>query len=301
MSSSAVKSLLNKGHNVTLICEEIGAELLSGGDFSVISYKRDDKFKMPINYLRDAVSGFNIDCVILTVPSFYNEGRQIFPGHSNIVAFDPLGEWELRKFHHTVELNVELVRKLLGDRTIVAENYIQPDCFEHYEDRGHYQKVAFHIGPQSEEWKWKAFPLSLYREIMLWLKDEYNLDSFIIGDENQTQWAKYFDGIAEDRTGLSIKETAQLLYYAKAMVGNDCGPAHLASAYVTPTVVFFGPTFSGRTAPWPLSNRNRRIQSIVPCGPCHLFGSRMKDCLKPICHDQVTLQDFQMEWSQLGF
>ncbi|HEY1249682.1 MAG TPA: lipopolysaccharide heptosyltransferase II [Thermoanaerobaculia bacterium] len=44
-------------------------------------------------------------------------------------------------------------------------------------------------------------------------------------------------------------ELAAVLASARAVASNDSGPAHLAAAVGTPTVVFFGPTDPRRTAP----------------------------------------------------
>ena len=48
---------------------------------------------------------------------------------------------------------------------------------------------------------------------------------------------------------LDTGELAAVLATGCLLVGNDSGPAHLAAAVGTPTVVFFGPTDPGRTAP----------------------------------------------------
>ncbi|HET9470366.1 MAG TPA: glycosyltransferase family 9 protein, partial [Usitatibacter sp.] len=48
---------------------------------------------------------------------------------------------------------------------------------------------------------------------------------------------------------LDAVELAAVLARALAVASNDSGPAHLAAAVGTPTVVFFGPTNPGRTAP----------------------------------------------------
>ena len=90
-----------------------------------------------------------------------------------------------------------------------------------------------------------------------------------------------------------------LMRQAYCFVGNDCGPAHLAAALNIPQVVFFGPTFRGRTGPWHLGDKkNRFIQSLVPCGPCHMT-KQFYSCNNPICHGEVTLDDFIREFGEI--
>ncbi|MGH9440725.1 MAG: lipopolysaccharide heptosyltransferase II [Thermoanaerobaculia bacterium] len=67
---------------------------------------------------------------------------------------------------------------------------------------------------------------------------------------------------------LDSGELAAVLAAGRLHVGNDSGPAHLAAAVGVPTVVFFGPTDPGRTAPEgaPVSVLDR----YVFCSPCYL-------------------------------
>jgi len=57
-------------------------------------------------------------------------------------------------------------------------------------------------------------------------------------------------------------ELAAVLARARAVVSNDSGPAHLAAAVGTPTVVFFGPTNPGRTAPVPSKEPVRVVERM---------------------------------------
>jgi lipopolysaccharide heptosyltransferase II len=80
---------------------------------------------------------------------------------------------------------------------------------------------------------------------------------------------------------LDTAKLAALLARGKLLIGNDSGPAHLAAAVGTPTVVFFGPTDPGRTAP-------RGAPSIVLdryvfCSPCFLKTCPYQhECLEEI-------------------
>ena len=70
--------------------------------------------------------------------------------------------------------------------------------------------------------------------------------------------------IAED---LDAAGLAAVLSGLSALVGNDSGPAHLASALGVATVALFGPTDEGRTAPMaPDGVILRHQMNCAPCG-----------------------------------
>jgi heptosyltransferase-2 len=75
------------------------------------------------------------------------------------------------------------------------------------------------------------------------------------------------------RTGLP--QLAALLKRAEALVGNDSGPAHIASAVGTPVVAVFGPTVPafGYT---PFGSNVRVVErSGLECRPCHHHGPQV--------------------------
>jgi heptosyltransferase-2 len=81
-------------------------------------------------------------------------------------------------------------------------------------------------------------------------------------------------------------QLAALLSCARVVIANDSGPAHLAAAVGTPTVVFFGPTDPGRTAPSGASVAV--LDRYVFCSPCFLkecpYGH---ECLREITVEQA--------------
>jgi lipopolysaccharide heptosyltransferase II len=101
----------------------------------------------------------------------------------------------------------------------------------------------------------------------------------IIGSEAEQDLARTIRNEAAveilDATGrLSLLASAELIGRAAAVVTNDSGPLHLASAMNTPTVAVFGPTVPAFGF-GPLSSRSAvaGIDSLA-CRPCHRHGPR---------------------------
>lgn len=101
----------------------------------------------------------------------------------------------------------------------------------------------------------------------------------IIGSEAEQDAARIIGNEAAvdliDATGrLSLLGSAELIGRAAAVVTNDSGPLHLASAMNTPTVAIFGPTVP-IFGFGPLASRNAvaGIDSLA-CRPCHRHGPR---------------------------
>ena len=101
----------------------------------------------------------------------------------------------------------------------------------------------------------------------------------IIGSEAEQDMARTIRNEAAveimDATGhLSLLGSAELIGRAAAVVTNDSGPLHLASAMNTPTVAVFGPTVP-TFGFGPLSSRSAvaGIDSLA-CRPCHRHGPR---------------------------
>jgi len=71
----------------------------------------------------------------------------------------------------------------------------------------------------------------------------------------------------------SLAEVTEILSVCDLLVSNDTGPAHIAAALGTKTLVIFGPTNPVTTQPW----NSEIIRNGVECSPCML-----RDC--PIDH-----------------
>lgn len=87
---------------------------------------------------------------------------------------------------------------------------------------------------------------------------------------------------------LSIGELVAAIADAQLFVGNDSGPAHIASAVKTPQVVLFGPASSQRWRPWRASAV--MVQNFFACNPCAMYKCEAFDepeCIRSISVAQV--------------
>ena len=83
---------------------------------------------------------------------------------------------------------------------------------------------------------------------------------------------------------LKMEALCGVLTQAVAVVGPDTGVVHLAAALGVPTVSFWGPSASWRSAP--LGENHRHIESNPHCGPCF-----KRTCGAFICMDMIDAND----------
>ncbi|MEW6688964.1 MAG: putative lipopolysaccharide heptosyltransferase III [Pseudomonadota bacterium] len=87
---------------------------------------------------------------------------------------------------------------------------------------------------------------------------------------------------------LSIKELGALTARARAFVGVDSMPMHLAAAMGTPTVALFGPSGEDEWGPWRVAHRV--VTTRHPCRPCGndgCGGGKVSECLTTLPVDDV--------------
>lgn len=87
-------------------------------------------------------------------------------------------------------------------------------------------------------------------------------------------------GSAEHWHAPSLPMLATLLRGARALLGGDTGPLHLAHALGTPVLGLFGPTNPRRNGPWRLPGSALTVS--LPCSFCHRRLAAPKACLLAI-------------------
>jgi heptosyltransferase-3 len=88
---------------------------------------------------------------------------------------------------------------------------------------------------------------------------------------------------------LSLGELAALTARARAFVGVDSAPMHIAAAVGTPVVVLFGPSGELEWGPWMVPQRIVASEAF-PCRPCGIDGcggGKVSECLTSLAVDKV--------------
>lgn len=88
----------------------------------------------------------------------------------------------------------------------------------------------------------------------------------------------------------SLGQFAAALQDARLFVGNDSGPAHMASALGRPSVVIFGSSSSPIWGPWPRQGAGQIVQNPWECNPCpgdHCYRFERPECILSVTFEQV--------------
>jgi len=132
-------------------------------------------------------------------------------------------------------------------------------------------------------WQTKQLPLATWVELSRGVMERGLTPLFSWGSETERQRAST---LATESGGMLLPERlnlsalANLLGKAKAVVGADTGALHLAAALGTPTITFWGPSASWRSAP--IGEGHWHIESNPACGPCF-----KRSCDHFICMDLI--------------
>jgi heptosyltransferase-1 len=140
-------------------------------------------------------------------------------------------------------------------------------------------------------WETKQLPEHTWQEIALGLCESGILPLFSWGNSDEQKIAQR---LASGSNGFALPERlnmsalCSLLTAARAVVGPDTGLLHLAAALRRPTVTFWGPSASWRSAPLNEQSaggqgeQNWHIESNPACGPCF-----KRKCNNFVCMDAI--------------
>jgi ADP-heptose:LPS heptosyltransferase len=175
-----------------------------------------------------------------------------------------------------------------------AQVFPQPDArsrvMTKLEERGIAAGAPYAVIQPGARYFTKQWPLDRFAALARWLREAHGIATVVpLGPGEQKMAAEArekFGGGAVILTSPDLRELIALIAGARIFVGNDAGPAHLAAAAGTPSVVIFGSSSSVHWRPWQVEHRV--AQNDFPCNPCK--GDRCYEFEEPRCILSVTFE-----------
>ncbi|PIE68921.1 MAG: hypothetical protein CSA21_05150 [Deltaproteobacteria bacterium] len=128
----------------------------------------------------------------------------------------------------------------------------------------------------------KNWPLVQFFELSTWLTSRGWHPVMVLGPVEQEQDIQPPAPLDTIRPP-SIEALIDLLQQAAYVIGNDCGPMHLAGYMGIPGISLFGPTSSKQWGPLGMDI----LSSDLPCSPCTQTASIA--CTQPVCIQNIPL------------
>jgi heptosyltransferase-3 len=134
----------------------------------------------------------------------------------------------------------------------------------------------------------KRWALEHFAAAAQWLHSQHRLAPVIVLGAGERELVstvrRLFPSPAVVFDSLSLRELIALISRARLFLGNDSGPAHLATAAGRPVAVIFGSSDSVTWKPWQVPHRV--VQNDFPCNPCP--GDRCYAFPEPRCILSIT-------------
>jgi heptosyltransferase III len=161
-------------------------------------------------------------------------------------------EFYSRSAVHTIEHRISqfywtgLPRGPIPQTQIFPQMGVQPSIPQKLADRGWSREQGYAVLQPGARRSGMRWPVSKFAEIARWLKTTRGIASVVNcgaqdGDVT-SQIRDEMNNCAMIADQMNIRELVALISGAQLFVGNDSGPAHIASALQRPTVVIFGQT-----------------------------------------------------------
>ena len=161
-------------------------------------------------------------------------------------------EFYSRSAVHTVEHRISqfywtgLPRGPIPQTLIFPQTHAQQAVSQKLADRGISREQAYAVLQPGARLAGMRWPVSKFAEIARWLKTNYGIVSVVNCGAQDGEVANEIrgemSGCAVISDQMDIRELVALISGARLFVGNDSGPAHIASALQRPAVVIFSLT-----------------------------------------------------------
>ncbi len=216
---------------------------------------------------------------------------------------------------HSVECNLDALRRL-GVQPAPAHKALVLVPGEHDRRRalqclaehGIEAQRFIHLHPGSR-WQFKCWTVAAYAELVAALVGEGS--RVVITGAPDASERQLIDALmaalppgararVADLGGvLTLRELAALTQQARAFVGVDSAPMHIAAAMRTPVVALFGPSGETEWGPWQVTHRVV-ASTAHPCRPCGndgCGGGKVSECLTtlPVARVRAALAEVLAE------
>ncbi len=139
----------------------------------------------------------------------------------------------------------------------------------------------------------KDWPLEGYQGLLGRLSGLGIQSVVLLGDGSKVEMARQLEAVPSSTRIVnavgktSLRELVAIIHGARACVGPDSGPGHIAGALGVPHVTLFGPTPAGRNAP--RGSESLSVVSSIGCSPCRrrVCPGLDKLCMRLISPDSV--------------
>lgn len=149
-------------------------------------------------------------------------------------------------------------------------------------------------GKSEDRWKHKRWPY--YPELIHALRYRYpDAQVCVLGTKDDDIKVEFDGRGIIDFRSYTLRETAWLLKQSDWVIGNDCGPMHIADAVQAKGIVIFGPTCIIKNGP---RNKIVPLSFNLPCQPCHNYGNLNK-CNDPICMTNISVEMVMLLFASL--
>lgn len=142
-------------------------------------------------------------------------------------------------------------------------------------------------------WSFRRWPAERFGRLAAVVRERHGVASIVTGSDSDVPLAEAVvsasRGAAVSLAGLTdLRGLAAVAAGARAFVGNDSGPLHIAASQGTPVVALFGPNTPARFAP--RGAPSRVLWARTPCSPCDQKRCRRPDdpCMEAISVEEAA-------------
>jgi predicted lipopolysaccharide heptosyltransferase III len=142
-------------------------------------------------------------------------------------------------------------------------------------------------------WPFRRWPAERFGALAASARASHGVTTVVAGSDRDAALA---EAVVRESRGAAValagrtdlRELAAVAAGARAFVGNDSGPLHIAASQGTPVVALFGPNTPVRFAPRGASSRV--LWARFPCSPCDQRRCRRPDdpCMEAIAVDEAA-------------